>query len=63
MDGKTGGDKLDLETYVLQSYLEQILSYANAHFINHLSNNRYQFELPEEARDRRSNRGLDINAL
>lgn len=61
MDGKTGGDKLDLETYVLQSYLEQILSYANAHFINHLSNNRYQFELPEEARDRRSNRGLDIN--
>ena len=61
MDGKTGRDKLDLETYVLQSYLEQILSYANAHFINHLSNNRYQFELPEEARDRRSNRGLDIN--
>lgn len=61
MDGKTVGDKLDLETYVLQSYLEQILSYANAHFINHLSNNRYQFELPEEARDRRSNRGLDIN--
>lgn len=61
MFGKTGGDKLDLETYVLQSYLEQILSYANAHFINHLSNNRYQFELPEEARDRRSNRGLDIN--
>ena len=61
MDGKTVGDKLDLETYVLQSYLEQILSYANAHFINHLSNNRYQFELPEKARDRRSNRGLDIN--
>lgn len=61
MDGKTGGDKLDLETYVLQSYLEKILSYANAHFINHLSNNRYQFELPEEARDRRSNQGLDIN--
>lgn len=61
MEGKTGGDKLDLETYVLQSHLEQILSYANAHFINHLSNNRYQFELPEEARDRMSNRGLDIN--
>ncbi len=59
--GKSNVDKLDLETYVVQNYLEKVLTYANAQFINHLSNNRYQFELSEEGRDRRSNHGLDIN--
>ncbi len=53
-------DKLKLETYVVQSYLEKVLEYANNHFINVLSNNRYQFELSERVRGNGS-QGLDIN--
>ena len=42
-------------------YLEKILDYANIHFINQLSNNRYRFELAEEGNNRRMDHGLDIN--
>ncbi|WP_047999530.1 SbcC/MukB-like Walker B domain-containing protein [Lactiplantibacillus herbarum] len=60
--GKDGNDhKLKLETYVVQNYLQRILNYANAHFINLLSNNRYTFELADDPSDNRSDHGLDIN--
>ncbi len=58
--GKSG-DKLKLETYVVQHYLEKVLSYANQHFINQLSNNRYRFELTKESANKRRDHGLDIN--
>jgi DNA repair protein SbcC/Rad50 len=62
MTGKDGNDhKLKLETYVVQNYLQRVLNYANDHFINLLSNNRYTFELAAEASDNRSDHGLDIN--
>ncbi|USR86804.1 hypothetical protein LPKW2_11985 [Lactiplantibacillus pentosus] len=60
--GKDGNEsKLKLETYVVQHYLQRVLNYANEHFINLLSNNRYTFELADEASDKRTDHGLDIN--
>jgi len=60
--GKDGNDhKLKLETYVVQNYLQRILNYANGHFINLLSNNRYTFELSGDPSDNRTDHGLDIN--
>lgn len=62
--GKDGNDnKLKLETYVVQNCLQRVLNYANEHFINLLSNNRYTFELSSEASDRRTDHGLDINVF
>ena len=58
--GKTA-DKLKLETFVVQHYLEKVLEYANTHFINQLSNNRYRFELAQEFADKRRDHGLDIS--
>ena len=58
--GKTG-DKLKLETFVVQHYLEKVLIYANQHFINQLSNNRYRFELAKESANKRHDHGLDIS--
>lgn len=58
--GKSG-DKLKLETFVVQHYLEKVLIYANQHFINQLSNNRYRFELAKESANKRRDHGLDIS--
>ncbi|QMU07660.1 SbcC/MukB-like Walker B domain-containing protein [Levilactobacillus suantsaii] len=59
--GKDGNDqKLKLETYVVQNYLQRVLTYANEHFINLLSNNRYTFELAAKVADHRTDHGLDI---
>lgn len=55
--------KLKLETFVVRQYLEQILDYANDHFINLLSNNRYVFQLTDEASDKRTDHGLDISVF
>ncbi|APX71749.1 SMC family ATPase [Companilactobacillus allii] len=60
--GKDGNDdKLKLETYVVRQYLLKVLNYANDHFINLLSNNRYTFEIAAKGSDKRSDHGLDIN--
>ncbi|RZI48196.1 AAA family ATPase [Lactococcus kimchii] len=59
INGKTL-DKLKLETFVVQTYLEKVLEYANNHFINLLSNHRYQFELSETVKGNGS-QGLAIN--
>ncbi|WP_125770625.1 AAA family ATPase [Companilactobacillus furfuricola] len=62
--GKDGNDnKLKLETYVVQNYLQRVLNYANDHFINLLSNNRYSFELSTQGSDNRTDHGLDINVF
>ncbi|MFB9770620.1 AAA family ATPase [Lactiplantibacillus modestisalitolerans] len=64
VNGKAGNDqKLKLETFVVQNYLQRILNYANEHFINLLSNNRYTFELADQASDNRGDHGLDINVF
>ncbi|MFC6176634.1 AAA family ATPase [Companilactobacillus huachuanensis] len=62
VNGKDGNDsKLKLETYVVQNYLQRILSYANETFLNRLSHNRYYFVISEKAVDKQRDHGLDIN--
>ena len=62
VNGKDGNDsKLKLETYVVQNYLQRILSYANETFLNRLSHNRYYFVISEKAADKQRDHGLDIN--
>lgn len=62
VNGKDGNDsKLKLETYVVQNYLQKILTYANATFLNKLSHNRYSFVISQKAADRQRDHGLDIN--
>ncbi|OFI46090.1 hypothetical protein BG262_06290 [Floricoccus penangensis] len=61
--GKTG-DKLKLETYVVQEYLNQVLDQANKRYIGKLTNGRYQFVLSNAQRDgKRSDSGLDIDVF
>ncbi|GEO59598.1 AAA family ATPase [Companilactobacillus bobalius] len=62
VNGQGNNDsKLKLETYVVQNYLQKVLNYANDHFINLLSNNRYTFELSADPSDKMRDHGLDIN--
>lgn len=62
VNGQGNNDsKLKLETYVVQNYLQKVLNYANDHFINLLSNNRYTFELSDDPSDKMRDHGLDIN--
>ena len=53
--------RLNLEVYVIRQYFQQILDYANAHYIGLLTDNRYSFVLSEEGRRARDHFGLDIN--
>ena len=55
--------KLKLETYVVQTYLRQVLDYANLHYFSQLTNGRYQFKLSDPATSGRSDSGLDIDVL
>jgi len=62
VNGKDGNDnKLKLETYVVQNYLQKILTYANSTFLNHLSHNRYSFVISAKGADKQRDHGLDIN--
>lgn len=62
VNGKDGNkNKLKLETYVVQNYLQRILTYANATFLNRLSHNRYSFIISQEPSNKQTDHGLDIN--
>lgn len=56
----TGSQRLKLETYVIQAYLEEILTYANDHYIGLLSNRQFEFLIGKEGAGN-SQSGLDIN--
>lgn len=53
--------RLTLERYVLQSFLMEVLSHANASYFNQLTGNRYQFYVKQEAGSRANKTGLEIN--
>ncbi|WP_019781013.1 SbcC/MukB-like Walker B domain-containing protein, partial [Streptococcus sobrinus] len=57
---ETGSQRLKLETYVIQAYLEEILTYANDHYIGLLSNRQFEFLIGKEGAGN-SQSGLDIN--
>ncbi|WP_134644841.1 AAA family ATPase [Weissella cibaria] len=52
---------LRLEPYVLRSFLYEVLSYANEHYIGTLSGGRYQFVLSSRQAGRANQNGLDID--
>ncbi|WP_165209620.1 AAA family ATPase [Streptococcus tangpeifui] len=57
---ETGSQRLKLETYVIQAYLEEILTYANDHYIGLLSNQQFEFLIGREGSGN-SQSGLEIN--
>ncbi|KRN74849.1 sbcC protein [Weissella kandleri] len=62
INGQANHDnKLKLETYVVQQYLKIVLEYANHHYLNLLSNNRYQLEISQQPRTKQRDTGLDID--
>lgn len=52
---------LRLEPYVLRSFLYEVLTYANEHYIGTLSGGRYQFVLSSRQAGRANQNGLDID--
>lgn len=52
--------KISFERYMLQTYLERVLTVANQR-LDRLTNSRYQFELNHEAGSYRNQTGLEIN--
>ncbi|MBM7617054.1 exonuclease SbcC [Weissella uvarum] len=56
-------DKLKLEPYILRNFLKTVLEYANAHYIQQFSGNRYAFALSENKSGRANQNGLDIDVI
>lgn len=52
---------LRLEPYVLRSFLYEVLTYANEHYIGTLSGGRYQLVLSSRQAGRANQNGLDID--
>ncbi|MDR2833336.1 MAG: SMC family ATPase [Streptococcaceae bacterium] len=61
VSGKSNQTKLKLETFVVQRHLQKVLKYANSHFLNLLSNNRYTFELTYAGLTNAKDSGLEIS--
>ncbi|MBQ8814732.1 MAG: SMC family ATPase [Lachnospiraceae bacterium] len=59
LSGKT---KLSLETYVQQYYFRQVIAAANQRLVS-LTDGLYTLRCKEEARDKRSQSGLDLDVL
>ena len=58
----SGKDKMMLETYVQGAYLDRILRKANTRFLR-LSNGKYELVRREQASNKRSQSGLDLNVV
>lgn len=58
----SGKDKMMLETYVQGAYLDRILRKANTRFLR-LSNGKYELVRREQASNKRSQSGLDLNVI
>ncbi|KRK80933.1 AAA family ATPase [Companilactobacillus nodensis] len=55
-----GAQKLSLERFVLQTYLQKVLVLGNSR-LQQLTNGRYQFQLDESVGTHRNGTGLEIN--
>lgn len=53
--------RLTLERYVLQSYLIEVLEYANEYYFADLTNGRYQFDINQTMGSYATKTGLEIN--
>lgn len=59
---QSGKMKLGLETYVQQYYFRQVVAAANKR-LNHLTDGLYTLRCKQEAKDKRSQAGLDLDVL
>lgn len=57
-----GSEKFDLETFVQSYYFERIICRANE-YLHRFSGGQYQFRRPDEARNKRSAAGLELNVI
>lgn len=55
--------KLGLERFVLRNFLNEVLQFANEHYIGQLSAGRYQFKLSDESSGRSNQNGLNIDVF
>lgn len=55
-------EKFDLETFVQSYYFERIIAHANAYLMG-FSAGQYLFKRPDEAKDKRSKTGLELNVI
>lgn len=60
--GVRGKDKVNLETYVQMAYLDRVVAYANSRYMS-MSGGQYELKRSEEAANKRSKSGLDLNVL
>lgn len=58
----SGKEKIMLETYVQMEYFERMLERANSRFLD-MSGGKYEFVHSEEADNKRSKTGLEINVI
>ncbi len=57
-----GKDKINLETYVQMAYLDRVVAYANSRYMS-MSGGQYELKRSEEAANKRTKSGLDLNVL
>lgn len=57
-----GSEKFDLETFVQSYYFERIICRANE-YLHRFSGGQYQFRRPDEAKNKRSAAGLELNVI
>lgn len=57
-----GKEKINLETYVQMAYLDRVVAYANSRYMS-MSGGQYELKRSEEAANKRSKSGLDLNVL
>ncbi len=62
VSGRDSDDRIDLETFVQTTYLDSVVDKANLRFAD-LSNGQYELCRSEEASDKRSGHGLDLDIL
>lgn len=57
-----GSEKFDLETFVQSYYFDKIIFHANS-YLAEFSGGKYLFKRPDEARNKRSATGLELNVI
>lgn len=57
-----GSEKFDLETFVQSYYFEKIICHANE-YLHRFSGGQYRFKRPDEAKNKRSAAGLELNVI
>jgi exonuclease SbcC len=58
----SGKEKITLETYMLRTYFDRIIAFANTRFLK-MTNGQYELKRRREPDNNRSRSGLDLNVI